>query len=97
MPCDLVPLMAADGVLDPYHVTFMTTGVAAADVGAALGDELERLGFSLTSISDAQVVAQRGNAQVTVTLVPNADQAVDNDARRYPTVPAGSVVVDMRS
>lgn len=98
MPCDLVPLMSADGSLDPYHVDFVTTGVPAPTVGAALGDELERLGFSLTTTSEIQVVATKPGVQVTVTLVPDAAAVVDDGKnRRYPTVPPGSVVVDFRS
>jgi hypothetical protein len=97
MPCDLVPLVIDDSALDPHRVTFVTTGVSASEVGAAVGDELERLGFTLGTTSNTQALAERDGQQMVVTLVPAADQTVDGSRRVYPTVPPGSVVVEFRT
>jgi hypothetical protein len=97
MPSGLVPLVIDDRSLDPYRVVFVTTGIAAPEVGAAVGDELERLGFTLSTTSNTQAWAERDGLQVAVTLVPAAHQIMDGDRRVYPTVPPDSVVVEFRT
>jgi hypothetical protein len=96
MPCDLVPIVG-DGRLDPFHVTFLTTGFAPESVGAQVGDELERLGFSLSSASPTAIVATRDGHSLAVTLHPDGSQVMVGDARAFPSAPAGSVVVELRS
>jgi hypothetical protein len=95
MPAGLVPLVGDADHLDPRRVAFSTSGVAPAEVGAALGDELERLGFSLRSVGEAQVEAVRGTTTVHVLLHPQPDQAVNGAERAFPLARSGDVVVEL--
>lgn len=88
MPCDLAPLVGSStAALDPHRVVFSTTTATAPQVGGALADELERLGFSVRSVADNQAVATKPGATVTVTI--------HTDLSAFPTAPAGSVVVTL--
>jgi hypothetical protein len=97
MPCDLVPVIDPDGVLDPYRVAFSTTTAPAAEVGAAVGDELERLGFSLRSLTANQVEATREGQRLTVTVRDESGTADPTDGTTRRTLPPGSVVVEFES
>lgn len=97
MPCDLVPLITTDLMPSPSHVVFVTTGHLPATVGAAIGDELERLGFALRSESDTEVRATRDGDQLRVTLYEDAKAAELDGTPRFPSVPGGSVAVEFRS
>jgi hypothetical protein len=94
MPCDLVPVVDPDGLVNPYRVAFATQTTPAADVGAAVGDELERLGFALRSVSSNQVEATKADQKLTVTIHQDASAVTAGDGPSYPTLPAGSVVVE---
>jgi hypothetical protein len=94
MPCDLVPIVDADAVVNPYRVAFSTHTAPAADVGAAVGDELERLGFALRSVTSNQVEATKDEQRLTVTIHADASTATVADAAAYPNLPPGSVVVE---
>jgi hypothetical protein len=77
LPCDLVPVVTGDAI-DPYRVTFATTGAGAGVVGAALADELERLGYQLRSVDESTALAVRDDAelQVRVTADPGTTRIV---------------------
>lgn len=85
VPCDLVPLVGGEARIDPYRVVFSTDRADAATVGAALADELERLGYSLRSTSDHEAVAVRADLSLSVAIV--------TDLAGFPTAPPGGVVV----
>ena len=89
LPCELAPLTGAGELPDPHRVVFFTDRAPAETVGAALGDELERLGFTLRSVSDTEVVATRGGTELSVRVHPGTEG--------FPTAPPGSVVVVVSS
>jgi len=97
LPDDLVPLVGNDTSADPHLVTFVAPRLPAADVGRALGDELERLGYRVESESDIVAVATKGAAVLRVTLYPDAANERIDGIRRFPTAPASSVVVEFAS
>jgi hypothetical protein len=97
MPCGLSPVVATDRPIDPYRVAFSTDTAAAEVVGAEVGDELERLGFSLTSTATNRLMATKDGEQLTVTLHTDAASLTMGDTRTYPTIPAGSVLVEFQS
>jgi hypothetical protein len=74
MPCGLVPMVVGTDV-DPHHVAFSTSDHDAGTVGAALADELERLGFTVRSLTDTEAVATRAGDEVRVTVHPDARPA----------------------
>lgn len=91
-PCDLAPLVT--GAPDPYRVAFVTRGVPAEEVGAALGDELERLGFTLASVNDTTAKATRDGTEVQVVIHPDGSRVLRGGERAFPTANAASVVVE---
>ncbi len=94
LPDGLVPLVGDSTTADPHLVTFVTATTAdGATVGRALGDELERLGYRLRSESDNVAVATKGDAELRVTLHPDAANERLDGNRRFPTVAPQSVVV----
>jgi hypothetical protein len=73
LPCGLIPVVTG-AELDPHHVVFATTGHAAGEVGSALADELERLGFELRTESDTEAVAVRDDASLRVRVRGEGDE-----------------------
>lgn len=66
MPCDLVPLVLDRLATD--HITLSTTGHPADEVGTALADEVERLGYVVRPLSDHEVLATRGSIDLRLTI-----------------------------
>ncbi|MEZ5141890.1 MAG: hypothetical protein R2726_05140 [Acidimicrobiales bacterium] len=98
MPCDLVPVTDEAAVDASFHrVAFHTRSAPPGTVGRELGDALERLGYSLRSTSDTEVVARRGDDVLRVTLHPRADGAQRDGKPAYPSIPPGDVVVEINS
>jgi hypothetical protein len=97
MPCDLSPIVDPNRVFDPYRVAFSTNTVPAATVGAAVGDELERLDFALASTTSNQLAATKGDRRVTVTIHPEPAEVTYGDGPAFPTLPPGSVVVEFQT
>jgi hypothetical protein len=95
MPCELSPVVTTDRI-DPYRVVFSTTSAPAEVVGASVGDELERLGFALTSIADNRLLASMDGEDLTVTLHADPSTVTIGETAAYPTMPSGSVVVEFR-
>jgi hypothetical protein len=90
MPCDLVPLVLDRLATD--HITLSTTGHAAADVGTALADEVERLGYVVHPISDHEVLATRGATELRLTI---RAPGPDGKHLTHPTAREDSVVVEV--
>lgn len=95
MPCDLAPLMGT-GPLDPREVTFFTHGHAAGDVGSALSDELERLGFVITPLDERSIRAERAPDVVEARLVSTELTSPDVMRERHPSAPADALVVELK-
>jgi hypothetical protein len=98
MPCDLAPVIDA-AAADPtgHRVAFHTTGFDPGEVGRRVGDELERLGFTLRSLSATEIAALRDDDRLEVTLHPMAGKAQRDGSPAYPSLPPTSVVVEFRS
>jgi len=90
MPCDLVPLVLDRLATD--HITLSTTGHAAADVGTALADEVERLGYVVHPISDHEVLATRGATHLRLTI---RAPGPDGKHLTHPNAREDSVVVEI--
>lgn len=97
LPCDLSPIVDTGRALDPYRVAFVTNRATPAEVGAGLGDELERLGFSLATVSDTELEATKDGGRVVVTLHPNPSTVTFGAAPAFPNLPSGSVVVEFHT
>ncbi len=90
MPCDLVPLVLDRLATD--HITLSTTGHPAEEVGTALADEVERLGYVVRPLSDHEVLATRGGTDLRLTIRPPGP---DGSHLLHPTARQDSVVVEI--
>lgn len=96
LPCDLAPLSnVADAEPTATRAWFVTSDHEPAVVGSELGDELERLGFTLSSSAANQVVATGPAGRLTATLHLEPHRAGPDGSRRFPTTRDGDVVVEL--
>jgi hypothetical protein len=97
MPCGLVPLTLSDHDMRydrGQRAHFVTTLVPADAVMANLGEELERIGLTVTPIGDTAAIAKRGRLAVELR-VSTVGALVDGVASvEFRSAPANSVVVD---
>ncbi len=93
LPCELVPVMSTEGSFGPHRVAFSTSEHGPGTVGREVGDELERLGFTLQSTGETTLQATKEDQTLVVTLYPQAKTATEDGSRMFPHVPAGSVAV----
>jgi hypothetical protein len=100
MPCDLAPIISDSMAVRAsagLFVAFSTNTVSAPEVGSALGDELEQLGFAVESVSDSAVEARRSDGNLRVSLVTEPGELKREGIRVYPTLPPASIVVEFES
>ncbi|MEO0491800.1 MAG: hypothetical protein AAF081_00135 [Actinomycetota bacterium] len=94
MPADLIPL--GTDRFDPRHMQFFTDAFAPGEVGAALADELERLGFAVTPIEDTAIRVDQPHASVEVRILPDRASIVGALGERGQALPDAAVVVDFQ-
>ncbi len=90
MPCDLVPLVFDRLATD--KIALSTVGHRADEVGTALADELERLGYVLKAVSDRQLNATRGATTLSLTIDA---PGVDGRHAEHPNARDDAVVVEI--
>ena len=98
MPCELAPLtgLGPGAMNDPGHVVFATEGHRVEEVGALVGDELERIGCELSPITATTMRADRGSDSLEICIHPDPATVTDGAGLRFPTAPPGSVVVEFQ-
>ncbi|MEM8708271.1 MAG: hypothetical protein AAGE98_17540 [Actinomycetota bacterium] len=94
MPADLIPV--GTNRFNPRHMQFFTDAFAPGDVGAALADELERLGFAIAPIDDTAIRVEQAHAAVEVRILPDRGSIVAALGERGEALPPDSVVVDFQ-
>jgi hypothetical protein len=90
MPCDLAPVVARDGIVDPFRVAFATDSADAIEISSSVAGELVRLGYAVQPAGAHGLQAMRAGADLSVTIL----HAEGGAPAGFPTVPAGSVVVE---
>jgi hypothetical protein len=96
LPHDLVPLTQAAASSGPItSLVASTTSATPEEVGTALADELERLGYTVAPTGDQTALAQGPRGAVEIEIHPDAARAYDGGAPRFPTAAPGSVVVEL--
>jgi hypothetical protein len=96
MPCDLTPLVGVDRPVGAREsAAFVTRTHDATTVGRAMGEELRRLDFELTTRHATEVVATRGDDWLLVAVHGSADSVERGDRPAFPGAGPGSVVVEL--
>ena len=96
MPCGLTPVV--DGTVsipNPFRVAFLTTDADAQAVGAGIGDELERLGYTLSTAAATELVARKPGAELRVVLYPTPSAARRGFDAIFPAAPDGAVGLEL--
>ncbi len=96
MPCGLSPVV--DGTVsipNPFRVAFLTTTATAAEVGTGIADELERLGFSLSTSTATELLARRDAVEMRVVLYPSPAAAKRGLDPIFPVAPAGAIGLEL--
>ncbi|HEY5155718.1 MAG TPA: hypothetical protein VIJ47_13340, partial [Acidimicrobiales bacterium] len=95
MPCNLTPVIDGSvSIPNPFRVAFLTAEAPAPTVGAALGDELQRLGFTLTTPAATELLARKPGVELRVMLYPTASAARRGLDLIFPAAPEGAVGVE---
>jgi hypothetical protein len=97
LPHGLVPLTQSSASGLGSTLVACTDTASPEDVGTALADELERLGYSITTTGDQTALADGPRGTIEIEIHPSSSTAVDGGTLRFPTAPPGSVVVEMRA
>jgi hypothetical protein len=96
MPCGLTPVV--DGTVsipNPFRVAFLTTAASAAEVGAGIADELERLGFVLSTSTPTELLARRDGVEMRVVLYPSPAAAKRGLDPIFPAAPTGAIGLEL--
>jgi len=96
MPCGLAPVIdGSQSIPNPFRAAFLTTAANAATVGSGLADELERLGFTLSTSTPTELLARRDAIELRVVLYVNPAAATRGLERLFPAAPPGAVGVEL--
>jgi hypothetical protein len=93
LPFDLVPTADTVEPSDDRRVSLTTSAASPAEVGTAIADELERLGFEVAAHRDDEAQAIRGDDVIGLRIIPDADRTVGDGRRRFPDLPVDSVAL----
>jgi hypothetical protein len=95
LPNDLVPLTTiAPRPAVGDRVAFWTDRAPADIVGPAFAAELERLGYTVESLDERTLSAQRDDVRVLVMIHPDGARATIGDQQAFSSVPEHSVVIE---
>jgi len=95
MPSGLSPVVDGSvSIPNPFRVAFLTTSADASTVGSSVGDELERLGYALTTSTATELLARKPGVELRVVLYPAPDKATRGLDHLFPVAPPGSVGVE---
>lgn len=93
LPHDLLPVIPDHDDITERHVSLMTATAPVEVVGPAVADELERLGFELTPLSENELLAVRDNDRLALTMVTSPTTAEYGGRLMYPQANPGDVVI----
>jgi hypothetical protein len=95
LPCGLVPT-PGPAVGDPdRHVALLTDTAPPEEVGPAMADELERLGYAIHALGDDEAVARRDDDLLSLRIHPRAADAPATDRARFAGAPPDAVVIEL--
>ena len=71
------------------------TDVPAEIVGPAFGDELERLGYTVSSLDDHTLAAQREDGRLLAIIHPDGHHATIGETQAFESVPELATVIEV--
>ncbi len=95
LPSNLLPAIDQTRPPSNQRVSLLTNTAPPSEVGGAVADELERLGFVLSVTADDQATASRGEDLLGLHIVPEAVTDFVEGKPRFPDAPENSVAVDI--
>lgn len=95
LPWNLLPTVDESREPSNDRVALITSDGEPADVGADVADELERLGFVITTRGEDTAIATRGHHVLGLQIIPDAAGAVANGKPRFPSAAPTSVALDI--
>lgn len=98
LPHELVPLTQSAATADPAnHLVVSTTRASAEAVTAGLAEELEGLGYTVSTTGPRTILAEGPRGQVAAEIHADGATVMEGGARRFPTAESGAVVVELRT
>ncbi len=95
LPYDLLPMVPNGEKASNQRVSLVSDGAQPEVVGAAIADELERLGYSIKTLATDEAVAVRENQTLGLQIYPDASELSNRAGLRFPEAVAGSVAIDL--
>ncbi len=95
LPYDLLPMVPNGEKASDQRVSLVSDGAQPEVVGAAIADELERLGYSIKTLATDEAIAVRENQTLGLQIHPDASELSNEDGLRFPEAVAGSVAIDL--
>ncbi len=95
LPWNLLPTVDQARQPSNDRVALLTDGVEPAEVGADVADELERLGFTISTRGEDTAIATRGDDVLGLQIVPEAGSATVGTEARFPSASPTSVALDI--
>ena len=95
LPYDLLPMVPNGEKASDQRVSLVSDGAQPEVVGAAIADELERLGYSIKTLSTDEAVAVRDKQTLGLQIYPDASELSNEAGLRFPEAVAGSVAIDL--
>lgn len=95
LPWNLLPTVDQQHQPSNDRVALLTDEGEPTDVGADVADELERLGFSISTRGEDTAIATRGEHALGLQIIPDAVAARVGDEARFPSASPTSVALDI--
>ena len=76
-------------------MALLTADGEPATVGADVADELERLGFTISTRGEDTAIATRGDDVLGLQIIPDAADVKAGDEPRFPAAGPSSVALDI--
>ncbi len=95
LPFDLLPMVPNGEEASDQRVSLVSAEEQPEVLGAAIADELERLGYSIKTLATDQARANRGAQRLALRIFPEAPDLINETGKRFPDAPEGSVAIDL--
>lgn len=95
LPWNLLPTVDQSRAPSDDRVVLITNEGEPSEIGADVADELERLGFSISTRGADTAIAARDGHSLGLQIIPEPMAASVSDTPRFPSATPGSVALDI--